>query len=127
MLGKNVGFVKLLENWLQRPLLSFYCVSMFSFIISLDRMGETDIDLTYFKFLNINNFALELINFSSLGIWQEKFKELRVELEGTEANNLNLIAKLLVFTSTKILMHKKKLDLLCCLLLVLAIFVSKYF
>jgi len=26
MLGKNVGFVKLLENWLERPLLSFYCV-----------------------------------------------------------------------------------------------------
>ena len=26
MLGKNVGFVKLLENWLQRLLLSFYCV-----------------------------------------------------------------------------------------------------
>ena len=66
--------------------------SMFSFIISPSRMGEKDSDLTYFKFLNINNFALELIDFSSSGIWQEKFKELRAELEGTEANNLNLIA-----------------------------------
>jgi len=26
MMGKNVGLVKLLENWLERPLLSFYCV-----------------------------------------------------------------------------------------------------
>ena len=39
--------------------------SMFSFIISSDRMGEKDIDLTYFKFLDTNNFALKLIEFSS--------------------------------------------------------------
>jgi len=65
--------------------------SMFSFIISPNRMGEKDIDLTYFKFLDINNFAHELIDFSGSGIWQEKFEELRVELEGTETNNLNLI------------------------------------
>ena len=55
--------------------------SMFSFIISPDRMGKKDIGLTYFKFLDINNFALELIDFSISGIWQEKFKELRAELE----------------------------------------------
>ena len=66
--------------------------SMLSFIISPDRMGEKDIDLTYFKFLHINNFTLELIDFSSSGIWQETSKELRAELEGAEANNLNLIA-----------------------------------
>jgi len=41
---------------------------IFSFIISPDRMGEKDIDLTYFKFLDINNFALELIDFSSSNI-----------------------------------------------------------
>jgi len=51
--------------------------SMFSFIISPDRMDEKDIDLAYFKFLQIDKFSLEFIDFKSSNIWQEKFKELR--------------------------------------------------
>ena len=66
--------------------------SMFSFIICPDRMNEKDIDLTYFKFLQIDKFSLEFIDFKSSNIWQEKFKELRAELERSEANNLKLIA-----------------------------------
>ena len=104
--------------------LKTYC-SMFSFTISHDRMGEKDIDLTYFKFLDMNNFALELIDFSSSGIWQEKFKELRAKLEGTEANNLNLIANCLSSLPPRFSCIKKVGFAL--LSAFDSIFVSKYF
>ena len=97
---------------------------MFSFIICPDGMDEKDIDLNYFKFLDIDKISLELIDFKSSSIWQEKFRELRRELESTDENNLNLIANCWASLPPRFSCIKK---VAFALLSVPVIFVSKFF
>ena len=66
---------------------------MFKFILQPDIKDSFKIDKGYFKFLNIDNFELELSEFNSSEIWKIKFKETREEIMKDENRYYDILIK----------------------------------